>query len=424
MPTQEKLSLDFSHIYEPIFHTKARYIHLWGGRGRGGSFTGTQYFLHLVTQETYFRGYLMREIQADIRESLWRDLKDRIEEAGLTEYFILNETAMSATYMLTGNVILSKGFKKSSSKQSAKLKSIAGATHVLIEESEEISEEDFMQLDDSLRTVKGEIQIVMLFNPPHKRHWIWKKWYNLIDQAIDPFIPEGYFRAVPKSIGNLLSIFSTYRDNIRNLAESFIQNLKAYEGEYFHTMVEGFVSEGVRGRIFKGWIPVTSMPNTYTKFYGLDWGFNDPVAVIECEAHNQNIWAREIVYAPGITNDELSKRLEENGISKSDVIFADSAEPKDIEDLKKLGWNIRPAIKGPGSVLSGIRFIQKYKVHYLETSTNLASEHENYKWRLDANKMPVDDPEDKNNHLIDALRYAVNYLSEGYTHQPIMTFHR
>ena len=226
----ERVKLEFSERYQSLFSTTARYIHLWGGRGRGGSFTGTQYFLHLIIQSKYFRGYLMREIQADIRESLWRDFKDRIDEAGLSDQFLLNESLMTAVHIPTGNMLLSKGFKKSSGKQTAKLKSIAGATHVLIEESEEISEEDFQQMDDSLRTVKGDIQIIQLFNPPSKQHWIWKRWYNLIGNDLDSLIPKGYYKAIPKAVDNLLSIFSTYKDNIKNLNASFLANLKAYVG--------------------------------------------------------------------------------------------------------------------------------------------------------------------------------------------------
>jgi phage terminase large subunit len=418
-----RISLEFSGLYKPLFQTKARYIHLWGGRGRGGSFTGTQYFLHLVTQDEYFRGYLMREIQADIRESLWRDLKDRIEEAELADDFVLNESQMSALYIPTGNVILSKGFKKSSGKQTAKLKSIAGATHVLIEESEEISEEDFQQLDDSLRTLKGNIQIIQLFNPPSKQHWIIKRWYNLIDNLVDASIPEGFFRAIPKSVDNLLSIFSTYKDNIQNLHESFIANLKSYTGEYFYTIVDGLVSEGVRGRIYKGWVPVKAMPKLYTKFYGLDWGFNDPVALVECEVHNNNLWVEQKIYLPGITNNQLSRLMLDAGIKKNAPIYADSAEPKDIEDMKRLGWNIIPAKKGPGSVLAGIRFIMKYKVQYVETSTDLVFENENYKWRLGQNKLPLDEPEDKHNHLMDALNYAMDYIRDGRSPAQF-TFHK
>lgn len=412
MEIAERVKLEFSERYQPLFKTKARYIHLWGGRGRGGSFTGTQYFLHLIIQSSYFRGYIMREIQADIRESLWRDFKDRIEEAGLSEDFILNESQMSAMHIPTGNMLLSKGFKKSSGKQTAKLKSIAGATHVLIEESEEISEDDFQQLDDSLRTIKGNIQIIQLFNPPAKKHWIWRKWYNLVDHALDSSIPEGYYKAVPKSGTTLLSIFSTYKDNIKNLHPSFISNLLSYVGEYFHTMVEGLISEGVRGRIYKGWIPVQAMPNLYNKFYGLDWGFNAPVALIEVENHNQENWIEQKVYEPGLTNNMLSDRMEEIGISKNATIYADSANPKDIEDMRGMGWNIVAARKGPGSVVSGIRYINQYITHYVETSTDLAYESENYKWKLGPNKMPLDEPEDKNNHLMDAYNYSMDEVRE------------
>lgn len=365
----------------------------------------------------------MREISEDIRESLWRDFKDRVDEAGLYEDFSLNESQMSATYIPTGNILLSKGFKKSSSKRTAKLKSLAGATHVLIEEAEEISEEDFNQLDDSLRTIKGNIQIVKIFNPPSKNHWIWKRWYNLVDSKTDESIPEGYYRAVPKSARNLLSIFSTFRDNIRNLAESFIENLNRYTGEYAMTMVEGFVSEGVRGRIYKGWKVITEMPGLYTKFYGLDWGFNAPVALIECEYHNQDLFVKEVIYEPGLTNNALSQKMLDFNIPTSSIIYADSANPKDIEDMQAKGWNITAARKGPGSVESGIRFIKGYNVYLTEDSVNFWSENENYKWRLDQHKMPLEEPEDKNNHAMDALNYATDYIKE-YTTGPIMTTHR
>lgn len=409
------LSLEFSHIYEPLFHTKARYIHLFGGRGRGGSFTATQYFLHLITQPEYFRGYIMRDIAEDIRESLWRDFKDRITEADIEDEFNLNESQMSAVHIPTGNILLSKGFKKSSNKRTAKLKSIAGATHVLIEEFEEIEEDDFQQLDDSLRTKKGQLQVIGIFNPPSKSHWIWKKWYNLIDSKADETVPEGYYRAVPKTGTNLLSIFSTYKDNIQNLNESFITNLEAYKDDYLMTMVKGFISEGARGRIYKGWMRCLEMPNEYTKYYGLDWGFNDPVALVECENHNDTIYLDEKIYESGLTNNILSQRMEALGIDKTAPIYADSSEPKSIEDLKTFGWNIIPAKKGPGSVVSGIRFIGKHKVYGTERSTNLWMENEGYKWAVDQQKQPKDEPVDKLNHLMDAVNYAQDHIRDAIT---------
>lgn len=413
--TMVSLSLEFSEKYKPLFTTKARYIHLYGGRGRGGSFTAMRYFLHLITQTEYFRGYIMRSIHKDVRESLWRDFKDRIEEAGIEEEFALNDSSMSAVHLPTGNVLLSKGFKKSSGNQTAKLKSIAGATHVAIEEAEEVEEEEFKQLDDSLRTIKGQIQIIQIFNPPHKRHWIWKRWYHLIDTPETDEEGNKYYRSVPKANQNLLSIFSTYEDNWQNLNESFIANLERYTGVHLMTVVKGFISEGVRGRIFTGWTPIPAMPGLYNKVYGLDFGFNDPLAVVEVERHNNNLWCRQMVYDKGLTIPMLDDRLKALGIRKTDRIYADSAEPGDIEELKKLGWNIIPCKKYPGSVLTGIRRLKKFNVFYTEDSPAIADESQEYKWQLDQNKMPTDQPEDKHNHIIDAIRYSLDDEGVGST---------
>lgn len=403
------ISLEFSEIYEPLFTTKARYIDLWGGRGRGGSFTGTQYFLHLITQPEYFRGYFMREIAGDIRESLWRDFKDRIEEAELSEYFEINETSMSAVYVPTGNTVLSRGFKKSQGNRTAKLKSLAGATHVLIEEAEEIAKLDFNQLDDTLRTKKADnIQIIRIFNPPAKNHWIWGK-YNLSQAEV-----EGYYKATPKKDPTLLSIFSTYLDNITNIHKSSLQAWEAYQQtdpEYYYTIIRGLISEGVRGRIYKHFESILAIAEAYPKFYGLDWGYNDPVALVECQSHNNTIWVKEKIYKQGLTNNELSKLMDDLGISRRDPIYADSAEPKDIQDMKKMGWNVIGAQKGPDSVRNGIKFIKDRRIIVSEDSLNLWKEAEDYKWRLDQYKMPTNEPEDANNHLMDALRYACDHIN-------------
>jgi len=418
-----EISLDFSELYEPLFTSQSRYIHLWGGRGRGGSYTATQYYLHLITQPEYFRGYFMREIAGDIRESLWRDFKDRIDEAGLESLFHINETQMSATYIPTGNVVLSKGFKKSSGNRTAKLKSIAGATHVLIEEGEEISEDDFKALDDSLRTTKTEnVQVIMIYNPPAKTHWIWKKWFKLV--GLDE--PKGYFQAVPKDDPELLSIFSTYPDNIGNLSESFIKNQLDYatsDPEHYYTRVLGLVSEGKIGRIFRNWQYIQEMPGEYEKFYGLDFGFNDPVALVECEHHNKNIWLDEKIYQSGLTNAELSNMMDVLKIKKGSKIYADSAEPKSIKELRGYGWNIIEARKGPDSVLNGIKFMKQYDIYGTEKSTNLWTENQNYAWKM-VNKVPTDEPEDKFNHIHDAARYAIDGKINNRVKAPTVMFTR
>lgn len=404
------ISQNFSKTYAPLFTTSARYILLWGGRGRGGSYTATAYMLHLLTSPVYFRGYFMREIFGDIRGSLWADFKDRIEENDTIRpiTIALNESRMVAHCRTTGNHIDSKGFKKGSKGRTAKLKSLAGATHVVIEEAEEISEDDFMQLDDSLRSVRTNIKIILIFNPPSKKHWIWKKWFRLVAAPV-----KGYFRAIPRTTSTLLSIFSTYQDNQANINPSTIalwQSYKDSKPDHYWTIIMGLVSEGARGRIYKNWQPIQAMPGLYPKFYGLDWGFTAPLALVEMEAHNRKLWADQKIYETGMNNDALERRLIELGISKRAPIVADSAEPKDNAEMRRRGWNFIDAVKGPGSVRSGIKFLQQFSIFVTESSKDLWQENEDYAWALDQNKEPTDEPIDANNHGMDAMNYGADRL--------------
>ena len=284
------ISHKFSHIYKPVFETNARYIPIWGGRGRGGSYTGTAMFLFWLNNLPYFRGYIMREILGDVRDSLFQDMKDRIEEAGIPDnYYKINEHEMAIKHPSNGNYIHAKGFKKASSKQRAKLKSLAGATHIIIEEADEISEDDFNQLDESLRTIKGDIKIILLFNPPPKDHWILKRWFDLVDSDV-----EGYYKAVPKDSPEVLAIFSTYYDNISNITQSTVnlyENYRVNNPHRYYTTIAGLISEGVKGRVFGGWQRMATQDYfnlPYPEIFGLDFGYNDPIALVGRKLHKSD----------------------------------------------------------------------------------------------------------------------------------------
>ncbi len=415
----------FNRLYEPVFSTTARYIDIWGGRGRGGSHFATDYALFCLMQPQYYRGVLMRASFADIRESLFRDLKDRIadkvERGEVRESdFAIIETSMRITYLPTGNLIYSKGFKRSSSKASAKLKSLAGVTNVIIEETEEVEEDEFLQLDESLRTVKGQVKVIRIFNPPPKNHWLIKGWYNLEDSEY-----EGYFRAVPKQLDGFLSIFSTYKDNLKNLDATTVKNLLNYERtnpHRYYVVTLGLVSEGRKGRIFSNW-----KTNTYKDFkelpypstYGLDFGFsNDPTALVEIKQHQNKVWIHELIYETGLTDAKLGARLRALGLTQKSVIVADCQEAKSIASFKqgillhdgsKVFFNMQNAIKGAGSINAGIEIMLNMEIVVTQESTNILEEYQNYSWELDANKEPTDVPEDKNNHAMDATRYNIAF---------------
>ncbi len=417
----QNLHFEFNKLYRAVFTTIARYIDCWGGRARGGSHFGTDYFLFLLMQPGYFRGCFLRAVFGDIRGSLWQDFKDRVDKAverGDCELkdFAFNESTMTVLYKPTGNSIISKGFKKSSGSQSAKLKSLAGITHVLIEECEEVSEEDFNKLDDSLRTNKVErIQVIRLFNPPSKNHWLIKRNYNLLPSGI-----KGWYRAKQKDIPELLSIHSTYVDNIANLNQSTIDKYRnygdktssKYDEDFYCRDVLGLISEGKKGRIFTRCFPLTyerfkSLP--YPSFYGLDFGYStDPVALVELKYHNGRLFRHQLIYTPGLTDDDLAKIMRQVGVDPKKRIYADSAEPKSITTLRRKGYIVIPAVKGPDSILNGIKFLQGMDIYTTEESEDLMLENEEYSWALDSEKNPTNEPVDDFNHGWDATRYAVS----------------
>jgi phage terminase large subunit len=411
---------NFNKIYAPVFTTNSRTIDIWGGRGRGGSHFGTDYFLFLITQPHYFRGYFVRQAFADIRDSLFRDFKDRIEENKSVDIndFHIQDNEMRILHKPTGNLIMSKGTQKDGTR-TAKMKSLAGATHVLLEEADELKEEDYDQLDLSLRTTKSDrIQVLRVFNPPSKNHWIWRD-YTLIDSDI-----EGYFKAVPKTTSDIISIFSTYHHNIRNIQESTITKLESFKesnSDYYYNIVLGLISEGSKGRIYKGWQSITDEYFTkleYPSIYCLDFGYSqDPNALAEIKSHGQHIYGRELLYEPGLDNIALAKKLIDLGISVKDMIVADYGGGGDlrIAELRR-GWSgiegypqlnqgftIYPTIKA--EVASSVNIVKSYMVHWTESSSNAWLEYQEYKWALDRNKNPTDTPVDKSNHLMDDLRY-------------------
>jgi len=376
-----------------------------------------------MTQPEYFRGVIMRSVYSDIKDSLYQDWKDRLESSDFPEEdFAITDSKKSAIYKPTGNGFIAKGFKKSSGSQSAKLKSLAGITHIIIEEAEEVDEEDFNKLDDSIRTNKVEnIQIILLFNPPSKNHWLMKRFFNLEDCGLfdDQGKPLPYYKAHPKQIPELLAIHSTYEQNLKNLNDKTINKYRAYGNpasnfynpEKYYIDVLGLVPEGAKGRIYRGWKAISraffeSLP--YQSYYGLDFGYSeDPVALIEIKSHNNRNFYREVIYEVGLTNPGLADLMRVRGVSRKAPIYADSSEPKSIKELKDLGFNVLPAEKGPDSVLYGIKQISAMENYITEDSKNIWFENQEYKWQLDANKEPTNVPKDKNNHAKDGIRYGV-----------------
>lgn len=398
-----------NEIYKPLFVSNKRYIILMGGRGAGRSTVASQYANAKLVAPEYFRCAIMRYVLGDIRNSIYREITDRADENKITESLHINDSTMTIEY--GSNSINAVGFKKSSGDQKAKLKSLANYSTVIIEEADEIPEADFMQLDDSLRTLKGDIKIILLLNPPSKDHWIIKRWFNLINSEQEGF----YLPRLKDNIKDTTFIWTSYKDNKVNLAHATIVNYEYYrvsKPSHYWNMVRGLVPEVVRGKIYKGWQEVDIIPfEAQLLRRGLDFGYsNDPTAIIDIYYYNGGYIIDEQLYKRGMFNSDILNFVK--AIKRPEtLIIADSAEPKSIDELTNGHLVVLPAIKGPGSITSGISFVQAQKISYTRRSVNLKHEYDNYAWFEDKDGKVLNEPKPGDDHLMDALRYAMSSIT-------------
>lgn len=414
------MQIDINPLYEPIFTSKCRYFFCWGGRGRGASHTATNYFLFKITQPAYFRGVMLRSTMTLIITSLWQALLLRLNTAVELGYIDMDDVEINLarhtiTYLPTGNTIICKGFRKTTSSSKADMKGLEGCTHAIVEEAEDVFESDFRELSTSLRTnMVDNIQILVLFNPPGKNHWLIKIYFDLNPSKKYP----GWFNATQKrGTDELLAIHSTYLDNYTNMNATSIKELEdfgnpqhhTYDPDYYCRSVLGLVSEGKFGRIF---LKVKLIRRElydelpYEEFAGVDFGFNAPTTVSANKHHKGNLYSRQVVHRRGMDDVELAQAIKKSDLRKEAKVYADSAQPQSIRTLQRHGVNALSSIKGADSIEYGYRELLAVNWYICDDSPDFWEEIEEHIWSLDADKKPTDVPEDSHNHLIDATRYA------------------
>jgi phage terminase large subunit len=273
-----------------------------------------------------------------------------------------------------------------------KLKSVAGINRIWIEEASEISEQDFNQLDLRLRG-KNNVgyQMTMTFNPISELHWLKRLFFDL--GVADSFVLK-----------------TTYLDNSHLDAKYIeaLERLKDQDYQYYRIYCLG--DWGSLGNlIFTNWEKADLSGNNFDNFFnGGDWGFaDDPFAAVRVhhDKMRKTIYITDEIYQTALHNDESSELVK--AMIGSEMITMDSAEPKSIADYKRLGVKAKAAKKGQGSVEHGIKWLQGCKIVVDERCINTIKELTSYKWREDKNGNVIAKPVDMNNHIIDALRYAL-----------------
>jgi phage terminase large subunit len=200
-------------------------------------------------------------------------------------------------------------------------------------------------------------------------------------------------------------IHSTYLNNISNLSESQIRNIEQYKDlpDDFMWKVYGLGERGsAKEIIYTQWKQYDEAPDGDV-FYGLDFGYVHPAALIKVTHYEGQSYFEEIVYQSGLTLSDLSRLIKEK-LPERATIYADAAEPKSIEELYRQGFNIKPAQK---DVWAGIVKMKSYPINLHYNSKNLRREFMSYKWKKDKNDNVIEEPVKANDDLMDACRYAV-----------------
>jgi phage terminase large subunit len=214
----------------------------------------------------------------------------------------------------------------------------------------------------------------------------------------------------------------TYLDN-EALDKVTVKEIESHKNNKNWWTVYGLGQLGaIESRIYKNWkILEEDIPyEARLERYGVDFGYtNDPTAIVAVYYYNGGYILDEVAYQTGLSNKEIADILKIQEVRS--LTIADSSEPKSIDEIRRNGVTILPAQKGPGSISQGIQYVQAQRISVTKRSTNLLKEYRNYLWITDKNDKIINEPNDFNNHAMDALRYAISSLknpgqSGAYTH--------
>ena len=313
-----------------------------------------------------------------VRGTVMRDFFEILKEYGL--YFEELHSKSTNEYFINGNRI-----EFISLDQPQKIRG-RKRDLLFINECNELNYEDFQQL--IFRTIDN---IILDFNPSDEFHWIYDKVLTRDDVEFyqtsykdNPFLPQSLIDEIERLRDTDENYWRVYGLGERGQSRSLVYNFKTIKD-----------------------IPATAK----LLGRGLDFGFsNDATAVVETYVEGNNMYVRELLYRTGMTNQDIGREFQRLGLDRRDEIWADSAEPKSIEEIYRMGWNIKKTFKGAINI--GIDMVRRHNLYVTEDSVNTIKELRNYKYVEDKNGNLTNKPIDLFNHSLDALRYSiVNKLS-------------
>jgi phage terminase large subunit len=373
------LEVKTSELFERNYTAPTRIVVNQGGSRSGKTYSLLQMLIIMAMQEKGKVYSVVRKTLPSLKMTAYRDFFEILRNLDLYDESRHNKS--DYTYTLNGNLFEFISLDQPQKKRGAK------RDYLFCNECNELEWDAFFQL---LVRTTGKIWID--YNPSDAFHWIYDRLLTRDDVTY---------------------IQSTYKDNPfldKSIVEE-IERLQNTDEDYWR--IYGLGERGMsRATIFQ--FGNAEVPQDATLLaYGMDFGYtNDPTALVAVYKSGDNLYVDELIYRTGMTNPDISNVLSSLGLDRRAEIYADSAEPKSIEELHRMGWNVKPTQKGADSVIVGIDVLKRHKIFVTPRSNNLIKEMQNYKWVEDKNGNLLNKPIDAFNHAIDAVRYATyNKLS-------------
>ena len=396
--------------YGTFWRFKGRYRAVKGSRRSKKSKTMALWTITNIMDYPESNMLVVRKVFRTLKDSCFTELKWAIKRLKVEAWWDIKESPLEMTYKPTGQKIYFRGLD-----DPLKITSIAVEVGALcwmwIEEAYEItSEADFDTLAESML---GDLpeglfkQITLTFNPWNEKTWIKKRFFDVKDDE------------------NILALTTNYMCNewlspedIKVFEEMKVRNPRRYAvaGLGHWGIVDGLVYENWREEAFDHTDEEWKKKNPdLTSAFGLDFGYTNDPSTLFCgllDKKNKRLWVFDEMYKKGLSNKRIFEEVQGMGYAK-ERITGDSAEPKSIDELKSLGLRIKGAMKGKDSIKNGIQWIQDLEIIVHPRCVNFITEISNYTWAVDKFGNRLNVPIDDFNHLMDAMRYALEQHITG-----------
>lgn len=387
--------------YAKLWNFKGRYVACKGSRASKKSKTVALWIISHIVQYPEANAIYIRKTERTLKDSCYSDCRWAIHRIGLDNWFVCRLSPLEIEYKPTGQRVLFRGCD-----DPLKLTSISVPKGVLcwavFEEAYEINKEsDFDMIDESIR---GEVpkgyfkRIFVLLNPWSEKHWIKKRFFDVPDSENKLSLTTNYLCNEWLTLDDLKIFEDMKTRNPRRYAVAGLGNWGVVDGlVYENWKEETFDTDEIRKQ------------KDIVSAFGLDFGYTNDPTTLFCgllDKEKKKLYVFDEMYQKGMSNKKIYETISDMGYSKERIV-ADCAEPKSIDELKGYGMRVSGALKGRDSIKNGIQWIQDLEIIIHPRCVNFLTEISNYTWATDKFGNKLNEPIDDFNHLMDAMRYAL-----------------